>query len=262
MNTFEKNLNELISSYQHSPEPSIKISSFFPAYAYLFSHLRGHSCTFVETGILNGGSLFMWREWLGPRARIIGIDLNPDAKKWASSGFEIYIGDQGSPEFWEEVLPKIGKIDAFLDDGGHESFQQIVTLQSLINHVNNQSIIVIEDTFTSFMNDFSSHKQHSFLEFSKSLTDSLTARSFGLYPNRFPSVTNMDLIHNSKKIFNISFFNGMVAININENLCIEPKLLKNRESKPTKDFRYDGQRSALIEWPDIFKKVFVKVCGR
>jgi hypothetical protein len=97
----------------------------------------------------------MWREWLGPKARIIGIDLNPDAKKWSESGFEIYIGDQGDPNFWRETLPKIGKIDAFLDDGGHESFQQIVTIQELINHVHNNSVLVVEDTFTSFMNDFS-----------------------------------------------------------------------------------------------------------
>ncbi|NBP54584.1 MAG: class I SAM-dependent methyltransferase, partial [Actinobacteria bacterium] len=31
----------------------------------------------------------MWREFLGPNARIIGIDLNPLAKRWESEGFEI-----------------------------------------------------------------------------------------------------------------------------------------------------------------------------
>lgn len=37
---------------------------------------------FVEIGVLDGGSLFMWRDYLGKDAEIIGIDLNPDAKRW------------------------------------------------------------------------------------------------------------------------------------------------------------------------------------
>ena len=43
----------------------------------LFSQYRNTNCVLIETGILGGGSLFMWRNWLGPNARIIGIDLNP-----------------------------------------------------------------------------------------------------------------------------------------------------------------------------------------
>jgi hypothetical protein len=204
----------------------------------------------------------MWREWLGPKARIIGIDLNPDAKKWENSGFEIYIGDQGDPNFWREILPKIGKIDAFLDDGGHQSFHQIVTIQELINHVHNNSVLVIEDTFTSFMNDFSSHKDHSFLNFSKAMTDVVTAQSFGMYQNRFPTVINTNIIENTKYLFNISFFNGIVAFHIDENLCTQSKIVRNMVSKPIKDFRYDGKKSALIEWPNIFKKISVMIHGK
>ena len=32
----------------------------------------------------------MWKNWLGDKARIIGIDLNPEAKKWVDTGFEIF----------------------------------------------------------------------------------------------------------------------------------------------------------------------------
>ena len=34
---------------------------------------------FVEVGVADGGSLHMWRSYLGKKARIIGIDLNPIA---------------------------------------------------------------------------------------------------------------------------------------------------------------------------------------
>ena len=38
--------------------------------------------------------LYSCGEIFGPKARIIGIDLNPSAKKWTKYGFEIFIGDQ------------------------------------------------------------------------------------------------------------------------------------------------------------------------
>ena len=100
--------NKLISSYKSAPHPSFKVTNYFPIYVDLFGHLVGTSCVFIETGVLHGGSLFMWRSWLGDQARIIGIDLNPGATRWREHGFEIYIGDQGSPSFWNESLSSIG----------------------------------------------------------------------------------------------------------------------------------------------------------
>lgn len=115
-------LRDLIESWRNSPFPSAKISNYFKIHNELFRHLRGTPCTFIETGILNGGSLFMWRKWLGDKARIIGIDLNPESLKWRKEGFEVYIGDQGDPQFWRETLSAIGPFDVLLDDGGHQSF--------------------------------------------------------------------------------------------------------------------------------------------
>ncbi|HYN79354.1 MAG TPA: hypothetical protein VES73_16350 [Lamprocystis sp. (in: g-proteobacteria)] len=121
--TCEGSLRDLIAAWEGSPEPTLKITSYFPVYARLFSHLRGRPCVFIETGVLNGGSLFMWRQWLGDQARIIGLDLNPGALKWREAGFEIHIGDQGDPAFWRGLLAEIGAFDVLLDDGGHQSFQ-------------------------------------------------------------------------------------------------------------------------------------------
>ena len=40
------------------------------------------------------------RDFFGEEARIIGIDLNPSAKKWEKDGFEIFIGSQSDTNFW------------------------------------------------------------------------------------------------------------------------------------------------------------------
>ena len=105
----KKNLVEyeaLVKAFQSAPYPTVKLSNYFGIYTDLFQHLIGTQCTFIEVGVLSGGSLFMWRKWLGNNARIIGIDLNPEALKWEEFGFEIYIGDEGDPLFWQT---KIGR---------------------------------------------------------------------------------------------------------------------------------------------------------
>ncbi len=254
-------IEDLKSSWENSPHPTVKITSYFPAYAELFGHLRGRECTFIETGVLDGGSLFMWKNWLGDKARIIGIDLNPEARKWQSQGFEIYIGDQGDPEFWRVTLKEIGKFDALLDDGGHQSFQQIVTTIEAINHSKHKCVVVVEDTATSFMKDFSSHGKHSFLQFSKDSTDVLIGRSTGIYSGRFPTYRNEEIIEQFKNVYSIQFYNGIVAFKINPTFSVKPELARNRPSNLAGDFRYKGKDSAYVNWPQPFIKKMVLVKG-
>jgi hypothetical protein len=96
-------------SFNKSKYRSIKHSSYFRVYDQLFEKYVGKKFTFVEIGVLGGGSLFMWRNYFGPNARIIGVDLNPGAKKWESCGFEIFIGSQDDENFWNEFIKSVGK---------------------------------------------------------------------------------------------------------------------------------------------------------
>ncbi len=248
-----KNLlyDSLVESWKNSPYPSIKITSYFPAYVELFGHLVNKECTFIETGVLDGGSLFMWRNWLGPKARIIGLDLNPEAVKWRDSGFEIFIGDQGNPDFWKETLNEIGSFDALLDDGGHQSFQQIVTTIEAIKFANSNCVIAIEDTFTSFMKDFAAHGSFSFLEYAKDATDILLGKSFGMYGNRFPNKINSEAVNDFKNVYSIQFYNGIVAFHLNQYYSQIPELVRNKPSGGASDFRYEGVNSATVNWPTL-----------
>ncbi len=106
-------------SYLKSPIRSIKHSTYFDTYDDLFSRYRNKEITFVEIGVAAGGSLFMWRDFFGPKSRIIGIDFNPNAKTWEKDGFEIFIGSQSDESFWQDFIKKVGAVDILLDDGGH-----------------------------------------------------------------------------------------------------------------------------------------------
>ena len=252
----------LVKCWNDSPFPSVKITSYFAAYVELFGHLVNKKCVFIETRILDGGSLFMWRKWLGPEARIIGIDLNPEAIKWRESGFEIFIGDQGDPEFWKTTLREIGNFDALLDDGGHQSFQQIVTAIEAIKWASNNCVIAVEDTATSFMKDFSAHGSFSFLQYAKDATDILIGRSFEMYANRFPKKINAEAINEFKNVYSIQFYNGIVAFHLNQKYSQTPELVHNQPPAGASDFRYEGKNSARINWPTLtVEKKIVEVFG-
>ena len=166
---------DIYKAYIKSPYKSIKHSTYFDSYSSFFSKYRNKKITFVEIGILDGGSLFMWRDYFGSKARIIGVDFNEECIKWEKFGFEIFIGDQSDDNFWRDFKKKIGSIDVVLDDGGHTYEQQIKTVENLIGVINNNGIIVIEDTHTSYMRGFGPRK-YSFIEYVKIQIDKINHR--------------------------------------------------------------------------------------
>lgn len=205
----------------------------------------------------------MWRQWLGPEARIVGVDMNPAAEKWRQYGFEIFVGDQGDPNFWSRTLDLIGPVDVFLDDGGHQSFQQIVTVESVLPNLSNKSVLVVEDTHCSLMKDFAQHGQHSFLEYAKACSDFLTARMSIAYPSRINPVENQDVVSLLRDVVGIRFYMGMVVFEIDSDLTATvPEVLWNAPKPLEQDFRYCGQSSASVRWPTLTKSDPLLVRGQ
>ena len=64
-------------SFLNSPFYSLKHTNYFQIYDELLLKFVGLPITFLEIGILDGGSLFMWRDFLGDNARIIGFKSTP-----------------------------------------------------------------------------------------------------------------------------------------------------------------------------------------
>ena len=115
------------------------------------------------------------REYFGNKAKIIGIDLNPNAKKLEKDGFEIHIGSQSDKNFGK-FFYKVGKIDILLDDGGHENHQQIITMSETIPHIKDGGIVITEDTHTSYLKKFGNPSKYSFINYSKYLIDVINSR--------------------------------------------------------------------------------------
>ena len=104
----------------------------------------------AEVGIFSGGSLKMWRDYLGPRATIIGIDLSNRTRVYErnpvyGSPDRIFVGDQASPALWEYFKAQVPRVDVFLDDGGHMHAMQRATLDALWTHLRPGGVYICED---------------------------------------------------------------------------------------------------------------------
>jgi hypothetical protein len=118
----------------------------------------------------------MWRDYFGPAARIIGIDLNPAAKKWERDNFFIFVGSQSDEEFWDQLFSSVGNVDVVLDDGGHTNEQQIVTAEKFMPHIKDGGMLIVEDTHTSYLTSFGNPTKYSFINYCKTLIDSINSR--------------------------------------------------------------------------------------
>ena len=245
-------MKKITKAFKSSPRYTIKWDNYFKIYENLFKKFVNKKITFVEIGVGSGGSLFMWRKFFGTRARIIGIELNPDAKKLEKFGFEIYIGDQADPLFWKKFYQKVGKIDILLDDGGHKNIQQITSFMESYNHIKPNGIIIVEDTHTSYMKKkgFKNPSNYSFINFCNLIIENLHRRN--------PSA-NKSLNILSKKIDSIYFYDSIVSINFGQFKKLnQTRLLENNKKLRNYfiDFRHKGN---FIKTINKFEKSFGKI---
>ena len=223
-----KNERGTFENFKRSPVKSVKHTTYFSVYDNLFHKFKDKKIVFIEVGIFQGGSLFMWREYFGQQARIIGIDINPGAKKWEKDGFEIFIGSQSDTKLWENLFKKIGKVDIILDDGGHTFEQQIITAESVLPNIKDGGMLVVEDTHTSYMSEYGGISNMSFISYAKNMIDGINYR-YEHFKNKK---------RHNKNVFSLQFFESFVIFNINSKLSsIESTWIENNgESMPSEYF--------------------------
>ena len=215
-------MNKIYKSFLKSKYYSIKYKKYFDIYDELFKKFINKKITIVEIGILNGGSLFMWKNYFGKKAKIIGIDLNPKTKQLEKYGFKIFNGNQSNKHFWEKFFKKVRKLDIIIDDGGHTNEQQLLTTIYTVPHINNGGLLAIEDTHSSYLRRFQNPSKYSFMNFSKKIIDDINY----MYPNigKF----NFSL---NKFIYSIQYFESIVCFKIDKKKCVLNKRLENNGKK-------------------------------
>ena len=215
------------SLFKKSQLFSMKHKKYFEVYDDLFFPYKNKKIIFVEIGIENGGSLFIWKKFFHKESIIIGVDANPNCKKLEKYGFNIEIGDQANPRFWTYFFNKYKKIDIVLDDGGHTNEQQIITCAQCIPRINNGGLLVTEDTHASYLPEFSNPSKYSFINFTKKIIDDINFT--------YPKLGKFKFSIN-KYVYSIRFFESIVAFYIDKKKCIMNELITN-----------NGVRSNIID---------------
>ena len=246
-------MNEILKKFKSSPRFSIKWSNYFDIYRDLLSKFKKKKITLVEVGVGDGGSLYMWKSFLHKNSTIIGIDLNPEAKKLEKDGFKIIIGDQSKAIFWKNFYKKNGKIDVLIDDGGHTNMQQITTFVESLDFINDGGIIIIEDTHTSFMKKkgFNNPSKYSLVNFSSSIIENLHRRN--------PNIKKKMNIF-SKKIYSIEYFDSIISFKVDKDKCKKTKNLENnsRLRNYFSDYRFKKDTSQNSKMSIFQNKFFSK----
>jgi hypothetical protein len=161
----------------HRGRPFDKWLHYFEIYDRHFGRFRGKPVNFLEIGVNRGGSLQLWRGFLGPQATIHGIDANPAAREMEAEGFQIHIGDQADPAFLARLKADVPRLDVVVDDGGHHMHQLLASFESLYPHLASEGVYLCEDLHTCYMQSYGGGFRHpnSFLEKSKAWVDLLNA---------------------------------------------------------------------------------------
>ena len=231
-------MSELLNLFKNSENFSTKHIKYFDAYERLLEKFRGKDVTFVEIGVLNGGSLDIWKEYFSKKSRIIGIDLNPQCKKFQKDNIEIYIGSQSDQDFWKSFFNKVGPVDIVIDDGGHTNIQQIMTAINCIPNINNNGMLIVEDTHASYMKKFNNPSNHSFINFAKKEIDDINST--------FPGLPKMQFSLN-KYVYSLEFFESIVAFKIDKKKCVENYIIKNEgKFHNIKDLRHNDKSALLM----------------
>jgi len=109
---------------------------YFDIYEQHFARFREIAPRFLEIGVQRGGSLKLWRDYFGPEAHIVGIDIDP---------------------------------------GGHTALQQITSFAYLYPIMSERGVYLCEDTHTSLWKSFCDHPDGcSFLDLALEAARALT----------------------------------------------------------------------------------------
>lgn len=137
-------LIEYIENYCEGPGV-FKWNHYLDIYHQYLQKFIDRKVSLLEVGVYSGGSLEMWRNYLGERSTVYGVDILEGCKKFENEYTKIFIGDQGDELLWNKILDEVSSIDIVIDDGSHRSDDQIVTFEKTFSFLSPGGVFICED---------------------------------------------------------------------------------------------------------------------
>lgn len=216
----------------------LKYSNYFEVYDTFFNKFLDYEKVRVlEIGLLDGGSIELWKRYFGEKLEFYGMDINPDCKLYEEKNVNIYIGSQSDEVFLNSFVKNVPHFDIVIDDGGHTMKQQITSFNYLFNHLNDQGIYLCEDTHTSYSYTYGGglKRKSSFIEFSKDLIDKLYS---------WHNDKNVTIEYYTENISGIHFYDGIVVFE--KKIRSKPEVLHVGKFSNKHELYQKNQKSKLF----------------
>ncbi len=154
----DKTSESLLSIHlNNSSLASDKWEACFNHYERHLASFRGRSeeTTLLEIGVQNGGSLEVWKQYLGKQSRIIGTDINPATGLLnLPDSVATYVGDATDSGWARRLCESKGPFDIIIDDGSHVNADIIKTFSLFFPFIKPGGIYVCEDLHTAYWENY------------------------------------------------------------------------------------------------------------
>jgi demethylmacrocin O-methyltransferase len=149
-------LTELANKYGTDKGTMSYGHGYSVTYEEFFKDLVDKPIRLLEIGVCDprfpGASLKMWEEYF-PHGKIIGMDINPDARHFTTNRTHIWIGDQNSPVSLRGMALTCGpNFDIIIDDGSHVGEHILTSFKTLWNYLKLGGYYIIEDLHSVYTN--------------------------------------------------------------------------------------------------------------
>jgi len=161
----------------HGTDKSSDIHNYCVKYEKYLPFNRYDKLNILEIGVLDGKSLLTWKDYFY-RSNILGVDINPDCKKYEEDRIFVEIGSQADDKFLNKISNEYGPFDFILDDGSHMNEHVIYSFETLFQYVKYGGVYVIEDIGTSYWKEYGGgfREPQTSMEYFKKLADDVNFR--------------------------------------------------------------------------------------
>lgn len=218
-------MKSLRDIFYQLPKFADKWDPYFDVYETWFAKFRGLSPRILEVGVQHGGSSLMWLEYFGPGTKVVGVDIDPRCLQHTTNDTKVVIGDQESPEFWQQFFAEHTEpFDIIIDDGGHRMKQMIMTFVMASKHVNDGGVYLIEDVHTAYWNnsnifwpgpwdDFGLYNSGNIMEFTKMGLDVLNYNHIAPHADLIPQLDST-VVDTFGHVKGTHYYNSMIVFEI------------------------------------------------
>lgn len=183
-----------------------KWRGYLDKYHHHLVRFRDRPARLLEIGVSRGGSLHLWREYLGESAIVFGIDTDPACKAYDGIAGQVRIGSQTDAAFLRSVVQEMNGIDIVIDDGSHVASHQRASFRFLYPLLDANGVYICEDTMTAYHRGYYEggfRRRGNFIETIKDIVDDMNSD----FHDNISTIPNA-----AREISGLHFYQGMVVI--------------------------------------------------